>query len=104
MSKSKIGLVFLCAFLLILIYLYPQRAGDTRTGADGKVEVYWRGPDRSTPGKWLPLVGSSDRPCIDIVNLGHRRWLGVFDDETAMIVNDADGLGELLKKMPITND
>lgn len=50
----KLGVMAVAVVLLIVIFAWPQKIGDSRTGEDGRVEIYYRSPNPEEPGRWLP--------------------------------------------------
>lgn len=76
-NRLGIYLSVVAAVILIFIYFYPQKTGDTRTAEDGTAEVYWRGPAVDTEGKWLKLISvpAGDIEADDKVRVAKTRFL-----------------------------
>lgn len=103
------GLILLA---LLVIWLWPQKTGDMRQGANNQPEIYWRGPNPNEPGAWLPqnpnispntqvnskavrtgtVVHINGQKVVDAVPVGRGRCVIVLEAEdgtrTAALVKD----------------
>jgi hypothetical protein len=98
-------IISIAVILLIVIYLWPQKIGDIRTGQNGNIEIYYRGPDPRVSGRWLQQTGEpkyladfnqhlaasgnyviAGKKVVDCVPVKGMRYMVVFDDGTAAIL------------------
>lgn len=95
--------LFLISVVILIIFAWPQKIGDMRT-KDGVTQIYYRGPNPSEPGRWVPLNKNINKDhhaepkadgdfgvigtfvIVDLVKLSNGRCIILLDDDTAAII------------------
>lgn len=78
----KIGVTVVAVVLLVVIFSWPQKIGDTRTNPAGEVEAYYRGPNPNEPGRWVPAERDVDPSLRYSDQLGEYKGKKVKDHIT----------------------